>query len=710
MGARLADAVAPYVSGSRHDIALVLSAALMRRGVRPEHAPQVIAHALRPHSSDVAARVRDAEDTARKFIERRRINSDLSVWPGIDLEVRRIFGELPEVPTGDRAQTLEETTRRMAETMRHPGDGVSIIRAQCGLGKTTTWRQVAVERASSEEKGNKSAISVPEHKIAIEQLDELRAAGHRALRIFSPLAMRREDGTPECKYHRVGNALAAGGISVSVALCRGCDYRECRAVGGQDGDDGARIMIGVHEQIGQLSSFVGSRGLLAIDEPPPLHNTICLSLDDLKRAMTELRGGWFAKSYTRAMLPIVDGVIRWMEAGVDEQAGPITRGLVDVDPGLENDAYDETGEVSAVGWAENAMGERPGTGVPIAEGMRMRLRLDYRSAEAVGNAANVLRLLRRAVMDEDDVAASVEERVGARILVLQALEAPMHNALRRGGPTLVMAADAEVVKPLIERAVGYAPPVHTFVVDEPLVERTLWLVPRATRTGWLNIEVHVPAIVMALEAAVEWYLEAPTDRPLAIVTYQKVEEAILGGKNAHEELRDRLQPVLARLPQPPLTKHFGALRGVNEWKELDSLVTLGDPYPNVDTLRRQMEWIQTGTSSVVTPENWAQMHAAAELEQAHGRLRTVHRTRPARQLHVGLVTPAGWSDYHVRDGPPGRPRAPPESSEESFAALVAKVGGTYAAAKRLGHAPRTLQRWISSGKAPAEAVRRLRTS
>ncbi|WP_437498241.1 hypothetical protein [Sorangium sp. So ce1099] len=47
---------------------------------------------------------------------------------------------------------------------------------------------------------------------------------------------------------------------------------------------------------------------------------------------------------------------------------------------------------------------------------------------------------------------------------------------------------------------------------------------------------------------------------------------------------------------------------------------------------------------------------AAELEQAHGRLRTVHRTRPARMLHVGNVVPGGWRDAEVREPVGGRPK------------------------------------------------------
>ena len=113
-----------------------------------------------------------------------------------------------------------------------------------------------------------------------------------------------------------------------------------------------------------------------------------------------------------------------------------------------------------------------------------------------------------------------------------------------------------------------------------------------------------------------------------------------------EAFRAELAPQLARLPRTLLTGHYGATRGLNELAACDTLVTLGDPWMNLDAAQNDAAFLGLG-------DTWAQRYEArcrAELEQAHGRLRTIHRTRPGRALHVGAVLPGerGWETGEVR--------------------------------------------------------------
>ena len=80
--------------------------------------------------------------------------------------------------------------------------------------------------------------------------------------------------------------------------------------------------------------------------------------------------------------------------------------------------------------------------------------------------------------------------------------------------------------------------------------------------------------------------------------------------------------------------------------ECDALATLGDPWMNLDAAQNDAAFLGFG-------DKWEERYEArcrAELEQAHGRLRTVHRTRPGRALHVGAVLPGGlgWENGEVR--------------------------------------------------------------
>ena len=117
--------------------------------------------------------------------------------------------------------------------------------------------------------------------------------------------------------------------------------------------------------------------------------------------------------------------------------------------------------------------------------------------------------------------------------------------------------------------------------------------------------------------------------------------------------------------------------------ELLKVVTTGD---------KQAEWslAKQGGKGLFT----------AELEQAHGRLRTVHRTTPCTQIHVGMLCPDGWRapiEEHVpTEG--GRPRAP----AVDVGALVRALGGIRKAARAVHVAPVTVLRWTRGERVPNE--------
>jgi hypothetical protein len=73
-------------------------------------------------------------------------------------------------------------------------------------------------------------------------------------------------------------------------------------------------------------------------------------------------------------------------------------------------------------------------------------------------------------------------------------------------------------------------------------------------------------------------------------------------------------------------------------KEVDGVLTCGDALPNLDKVQGDADSIDMDAKWV---ESQIRDRASAELEQAHGRLRPVHRTKPARSLHIGRVRPGG---------------------------------------------------------------------
>jgi hypothetical protein len=187
----------------------------------------------------------------------------------------------------------------------------------------------------------------------------------------------------------------------------------------------------------------------------------------------------------------------------------------------------------------------------------------------------------------------------------------------------------------------------------------------ASRKAWIVDGRLTDAFVAAVERAVRWALERPEQaQSVCFVSFPLVELALRGalghpgvaeawedrgqGAAVLPALVERLQPILARLPGTLELAHYGDLRGLDRWKDADALVTLGDPVQNLGAVRHDAMFI-----GLPDPDERVHGLTRAELEQAHGRLRTVHRTKPARSLHIGRVLPGGWHGAKIM----GRSRA-----------------------------------------------------
>lgn len=128
--------------------------------------------------------------------------------------------------------------------------------------------------------------------------------------------------------------------------------------------------------------------------------------------------------------------------------------------------------------------------------------------------------------------------------------------------------------------------------------------------------------------------------------------------------------------------------------QIDALITLGDPWGNLNAAKN-------ATGYLSCEYEWERRYAdccRAELEQAHGRLRTVHRTRPGRALHVGAVMPGGpkWAGdrVSVRELPPRWPLEMSELSSVQFAAMVKRLGGIRAVGRLIGCPKSTLADYV----------------
>lgn len=758
----LAEKLAPAVrrvATEWHSLFMALAGALLGRGVPPEHVPAICAAVSVLTASD--DRSVDRLAAARTTVERWRV--DLPVtgygtlarsWPDVAAALddglargrERRTRELLGGP-GERAgsRTLAETTLALEAAIRGAPDGLTLIQAGCGIGKTRAAERIAAERASKayatkDAQGlraptqSKTGISVDKHALAQQVVRHLRVLGTDAAWHHGPLAKMDAEGKPVCRYAEVAAPLVAGGQPMQWVLCRGRDlepcehFATCTAKDGYEGPEHPRVHVGPHALLSTLDGAAGSSGLLVLDEPPPLLETLTFTPDDFATAFGAL--DCFDGAYGAALRPALEAVGAWLSTGA--LGGPATdvasvattfASVVDADVLAQARRSSGCVDGDAVVCARAAPVPEDGPPAPPLRWEYVALaRRDVARARRLGAASRVLRAIHHALTSESPVAVRLEPRGPRRVMHLTRVREDFVAALRREGAVVVLDANVDIWAPVYAKVVGYERSIQRFHArDGAPIERTLHRLGAATRTAWLH-EGRLrlaPTLRTAVRTAIDWARERPGNGVLAVIAIHVVElalraalapeDAALDAEWARagqlpetlERVRAELGPLLRCWSGRILFGHFGALRGLDAMADADSLVTLGDPWVNIEQVRHECTYLGL--------DDWeARLEAMcrAELEQAHGRLRTVHRTRPGRALHVGTVVPGGvgWeSGAVIRRTEAGRPRRPPAVGDtDLLAAALDQLGSVSALARELGCDRRTLRRYLAGEHALPE--------
>jgi len=740
---RLADA-ALTVPTEWHALFLAIAGALLSRGVAPELVPAIVRAVSIATRAD--SRTGDREAGARSTIARWAAGGPITGfgellrrWPDVaaafDVPARDVPAAAPPV------FSLGEVRTALVDAIRRAPDGLTVIAAECGIGKTAAAIEVASERASKQHaspkaKGlrapaqSKTAISVDKNALAIQVVAELRSQGIPTRRIFGPLSCKDASGEPVCKLADVARPLVDGGQPMQWELCRGRDiercphYDDCEARDGAEGDSDARVIVGSHSLLSALDGEAGSTGLLVIDEPPPLLESLVLTGEDLDTAERCL--GWFEGTYAGAMLPALQATRAWVarfaeldaSATLTDAVRSCDRVVLPEDLAQARRSAELDDDADAVACAIAApLDERRGKAPPISF-VHMRLARDSASrAESLGAASRVLRTLHHGLTSETPVAARVEERSGERVLVVTRCNEQLAKAVKRQGAVVVTDANADLHAPILRKVAGYDPPLHRFAaVDGAPIRRSMIRCASATRTSWLragSLEVS-DGFVSALEALFAWAREEPTARKLGIITLLPIEMALRAARGEQvdrvweplDDARVRLGPILQGWPGELVWGHFGGVRGMNSMADVDCLATLGDPWPNLGLVKSDVAFLGL-------TQAWEQRVDAmckAELEQAHGRIRAVHRTKPGRALHIGNVMPSGsgWRLDRVDVREPIAHRAHSDRARPELWQVVADLGGVVAAASLVGVTRQSMAKYVTGSRpVPAEVLREL---
>ena len=339
-----------------HTLFLAIAGALMSCGVPAERVPALCRAISIATGADT--RTEDREAGARSTVQRRLVDLPATgygqlaaKWPDVAMAIDEVTASgtdarmraLAAAPAPVVTRTLEETTADLQETIRSAPPGVTLISAECGLGKTKAAIRVAAERAAKQHASpdatgarapmqSKTSISVDKNALAMQIQDDPELAAVGVKRVFGPLSVLHADGTPECHFHDVAQPLVAGGQSMQRELCEGrgrfkCDhYESCTARLGYEGPDDARVTIGPHAIFSALDKAAGTTGLLVIDEPPDLLEKTCITLDDLE--LTEGTLSAFDRDYTSAMRPALHAVRAWLEAPAEDHGSMLVKDAV----------------------------------------------------------------------------------------------------------------------------------------------------------------------------------------------------------------------------------------------------------------------------------------------------------------------------------------------------------------------------------------------
>ncbi len=734
-----------------HPLFLAISGALVRRGVAGELVPAIVraiseATGLDTKTRDREVGARSTVENRRRGRPTTGLPTLRKTWPDVaravsDATARgeeaKLVAEI-RTPAPEPKQSLTETTASLEQAIRKAPMGVTHIGAECGIGKTRAAIKVAVERArtpyaSPKAKGkrappqSKTGFSVDKHSLGDQIAESLEAEGVPVLRLKGPLSVKNDDGTFACHYKEYGDALAHGGLSVQRVLCEGrgfrCEHYEgCRARLGREGSDNAPVAIAPHALMRELAEAIGLTGMLIFDEPPQLIEPVVVTQEDFQITRRAIREKLFEARYTDALGPALHALGCLLTMG-SVSPGDFRSLLESFECIVPDEVFRRAlehvpgGQGDMVGCALAAL--EPGTKDPSPMPRRvaiLQFRRNIEAAKTAGRASRVLRLLWDALTQSETILAEIEEIGEERRLVLARGNTQFAAVLRRQAATVVMDASIDVDAPIYERVLHYPPFHHQFrALDGAPVKRQMIRCPSANRSHWFSgkrLELHT-SLVRAVMEAVDWLLERGV-KSAGVVTYKPLRvalEAAVSGDVAGAEMAwrdagqpkerlgdfmDALGPILRRFQGEFVFGHYGAVRGLDAMKTMDALVTVGDSYQNLGHTIREARFLLTEPSEPPPTDDAVQElvtersrdKCKAELEQAHGRLRTVHRTVPGCALHVGAVLPggSGWHGDGVDERSIGTGRLAEVGgmTADELKELVAELGGVRSAARATG--------------------------
>lgn len=577
----------------------------------------------------------------------------------------------------------------LLEKFVRPGGGVYIVQAETSIGKTQAFVDIAVARAQTPYKSESASgtrhadhsttwMLVPTHEIAQQVYDTVLSRGCSSVRyVMSPLAVRNDDGTHACHIHDRASSLATGGQYAYVTCCldggrgRCSEWDRCQAHRRMiQGNDRAHITIGVHANLHQVLQGATQTALIVIDESYQPLTTLSWDLAQLDVAIAGLL--YLETEYAEAMRPAFDklrlSLQQHTEAQVDSPTLPLQEFL---------------GVPAAIAVLNSRSKEERGGRPPVLPMHLNRAKRELGVAKQIGATSLACAAIERCIaMPINPVVGALAPEPIARIdvdddKVELHLTFPDMSLLSAVGnaPTLVyLDANADLHRHLYETITGGPlvegdrylryPCADGAPIDRLLIRIKATRTKMAPKGGRLDLAAAMPHLHLARQRILE-----TESKSVALITFKHLAIAILSCLPADQLGAlppDQRQLVSAMKPDHVrqcvetglrrwvrscnarlLVGYYGNIRGSDRFKDVDHLVSIGDPRPPVTLTNVDAAYLALPEPQRIgRGDNIARAH----LEQVHGRLRTAHRDRKGYATHIGTLVPSGtgWSQFEER--------------------------------------------------------------
>lgn len=649
--------------------------------------------------------------------------------------------------------TLVQNLRALSDCIHAAPDGLSLISAEHSFEPVDTALSVAYERSQKQyESPDAQSKRAPAYsKTGIASLHNLLAKLNHfwiqmmrgtAKRFFGPLSLKDRNGSYVCQCYQVAVPLVQGGQHMQWELCKGrgiepCEHFDsCPAKDGFEGDPDARIALGSQRLLSVLGDEIGETGVMVIDRPPELLETVDISSQDIKTTKENLDA--FDSDYVKAMRPILDGVDLWMHAmgtpGDVTTIPQIIRGLSDhLYMFYKHDSvFPIDISVDLVDRAKNVeFPTRHGVAPPIWYPELARARREPAFSIKLGTASRVLGALYHAISSEIQVAAQLEKQKNSKTacVKLTRVRDYLYQGFRRKGPVVILDPAAQCNLPIYAKIVGYDPPLHVFPTwDAAPIERTYIRSNNLSkRKLFRNSKLALtPSLLRAVEAVFQWAKECEI-QTLGIVTFPTIEcifkmiqtpdDPALRESWANMGQDPKFLDAAIQIFSPIMkiwngqlhVTHFGSPDLSESKVDLDGVATLGDPWPSIKSVESTMAFLGT-------PEGKVDRFRAlcrSRLAEAHGWLHAAARTSPGWALHIGRMLPGNvyWERGKViKKGPlRGRPKNDVVLDLEELKKIVEKHGGIRATARKIGISRQTVLKVLQGKALSQEMAEKFRT-